>query len=234
MRSAASVDAATSTIEAIDAAVDGVHHETWHQGDPSGGALSCWTASDEDEDGVAIEIDLIVEAPLGGLSHVCIHVERGTATSDATVVCAPALVEHLFEVPTALMRFVSGLLSDAIGTEDAMPAARPSRTGHADLDPEGARMLVAQADRHDMDPSKGIRIDTWGPCPLSPSTIMTTGSGRRVVEIMDDEVATAVRLSVNPSGAVTLEPLVETLQSDGFDAMELLKIHRASSAGIAA
>lgn len=240
MRDDTSVDVAKATIDKIAFVLDEVQHDAWHEGDPAGGALSCWTATDEDGNGVEIAADLIVDHPMGGLCRIALDIDHAGVTRIARIVCEPDLVGHLLDDPCGMISTISRLLQKAIGTTDCMPSARPPRMKHAGLNAEAARMLVEEAARCGMDPSAPMSIETWGPCPLSRSVIRITGSGFQRIETiaddgtMPDDVPSPVKLSAHVDGSVRLGPLINTVESEGFGPMDLLQIHRGIAEGVEA
>jgi len=234
MRDPASIEAADAAIDAMALALDEIPNDAWREERPAGGALSCWTAIKKDADDVEIAVDILVEHPVGGLCRASVDVEHAGITRTARIVCDPELIEHLLDDPQGMIGTVSRLLTKAVETTDCMPTTRSPRMDHAGLDAEGASMLVEEAERCGMDPSAPVRIETWGPCPMSRSVVRTTGSGLQRIETMLDDVLSSVKLSAHADRSVWLSPLISTVDSDGFDAMQLLQIHRAIAERVAA
>jgi hypothetical protein len=202
----------------------------WKREDPKPRLLCGWSVDDRKdgrETSLAVMVDTLNEA------FVTIGMFVGIAASNRMVYvnCDVRIVEHVHDRPVELVRFISELYSAAIASEDRVAATKEVVTRRGGMDAGSALAMFEMAERHGMDPSRPVRIERWGSSPLSPSSTRVVGSMKSHTDVSADETPGRVRITAHPNGGLTLKPEMRVVHSDGFDAMEILHMHRTASEG---
>lgn len=160
------------------------------------------------------------------LMHVDVRI-AGDGEWRCTVRCHGSLISHPDETPIETARIVARLFDRAVNAERVVENRRPVIHRDADLTPAEAVMMVEEAALQGIDATRPFEVERWGPTPLSPSsTAVDQDDDGRVRETDHGAPTAVVRLSLLSGGAVSLQPFVDLYQCHGFDALEMLRMHR--------
>lgn len=231
IRDRTGLEAAETLSDAVDSAMPHLHAGGWRTDASNGRMTAEWKQSFDTDDVEAVETTVTIRK--WSVSKALVHVELCIETmvdlpSEAVVRCHPDLIDPLLDEPSRLVELIGSLMRRAAESSDPLPLRPPQRRRHADFGPGDAMDLAEAAMIHDMDATLPMRIEAWEATPLSPKTRRIVGSGREALEHAAQDVETgAVRLSKKVGGAAWLQPETSFVIGDGFDAMDLLRIHRA-------
>lgn len=222
----AAVRKARAMIEDVKEALEVLKDRDWKRGRPDAYVHTNWNVDGTGKEHASTSLEIMVQDLSESIALVGLLVETGGSSRTVHVTCSAEIFEHLHGQPGEMVRLTSELLSTAIEAEDRVMDAWEAGTGRRKADPQEAMRLFEIAERHVVDMSKPIMVERSGSSPLSPSSIRIVGSMKAHADPSAYVAAARIRLSVHPGGVLQLKNETSTMRSDGFDAMEILHMHR--------